>query len=261
MTAVNSALVVGGGAAGSAVAILLAEAGVQVDLIDVKPEPTATRLRNHPAGQCVARAQADSASGTTFGATVYAFETLGLRAPDPAGTVIIEMPDVKTGGPDLPATLGMPRPDLARILTDRAAATGVKLRFGTTFTELAQDDDGVDVTFSDGSAGRYDLVIGADGIRSCDPPRARHPPRDHVGRDGHLARFRPAARERHPHRSDTTAGPATSRATARRVRTRCTPTSSRTPRTAPPCRRTSSWRPARALAGLPRPVGRHPRGR
>ena len=62
--------------------------------------------------------------------------------------------------------MGMPRPELARILVDRATEVGVKVRFGTTFTELAQDDDGVDVTFSDGSTGRYDLVVGADGVRS-----------------------------------------------------------------------------------------------
>jgi 2-polyprenyl-6-methoxyphenol hydroxylase-like FAD-dependent oxidoreductase len=60
----------------------------------------------------------------------------------------------------------MYRPTLARILTDRAAASGAKLRCGTTVDALAHDDDGVDVTFSDGTSGRYDLVIGADGVRS-----------------------------------------------------------------------------------------------
>ncbi|KAI1099207.1 FAD/NAD(P)-binding domain-containing protein [Jackrogersella minutella] len=40
---------------------------------------------------------------------------------------------------------------------------GVRYRFGIHPTTLMQDDDGVDVTFSDGSTGRYDLVLGADG--------------------------------------------------------------------------------------------------
>jgi 2-polyprenyl-6-methoxyphenol hydroxylase-like FAD-dependent oxidoreductase len=80
--------------------------------------------------------------------------------------VVAEIPDAKTGGPDLPAVMGMPRPELARILVDRAGEVGVKVRFGTTFTELVQDDAGVDVTFSDGGTGRYDLVVGADGLRS-----------------------------------------------------------------------------------------------
>ena len=53
-----------------------------------------------------------------------------------------------------------------RILVDRAIEVGVKVRLGATFTQLSQDDDGVDVTFADGSPSRYDLVVGADGIRS-----------------------------------------------------------------------------------------------
>jgi len=165
VTAINNALVVGGGAAGSAVAILLAEAGVQVDLVDVKPEPTAIGSGITLQGNAL-RVLRQLGVWEEVQRNGYAFETLGLRAPDPAGTLIVEMPDVKTGGPDLPATLGMPRPVLARILIDRAVAAGVKIRYRTTFTQLAQDPDGVDVSFSDSSGGRYDLVIGADGIRS-----------------------------------------------------------------------------------------------
>ena len=94
----------------------------------------------------------------------YAFNTLGLRTPD--GALLMEMEDVRSGGPDLPATVGMYRPTLARILTEAAAAAGAKLRYGTTVQSLSQDADGVDVIFSDGTSGRYDLVIGADGVRS-----------------------------------------------------------------------------------------------
>jgi 2-polyprenyl-6-methoxyphenol hydroxylase-like FAD-dependent oxidoreductase len=49
---------------------------------------------------------------------------------------------------------------------DSWAEAGAKARFGTTFATLAQDAAGVDVTFSDGSTGRYDLVVGADGVNS-----------------------------------------------------------------------------------------------
>ena len=41
MTAVDNVLVVGAGLAGTATAIRLAEAGVAVDLVEVKPEVTA----------------------------------------------------------------------------------------------------------------------------------------------------------------------------------------------------------------------------
>ena len=97
----------------------------------------------------------------------YPFNDLGLRAPDPAGTLIAEFPDARTGGGDLPATLGLPRPDLARIMADRTVAAGAKLRYGASVLSLAQDESGADLTFSDGSAGRYDLVVGADGIKSA----------------------------------------------------------------------------------------------
>ncbi len=94
----------------------------------------------------------------------YAFDALGLRTPD--GTVLAEIPDVRTGGADLPGTVGMYRPHLTRLLADRAAELGVKIRTGTAPTALDQDAAGVELTCSDGSRARYDLLIGADGVRS-----------------------------------------------------------------------------------------------
>jgi 2-polyprenyl-6-methoxyphenol hydroxylase-like FAD-dependent oxidoreductase len=163
--AVQNALVVGAGAAGTATAILLAEAGVAVDLVEVKPDPTTVGSGITLQGNAL-RVLRRLGVWEQVLAAGYPFDSLGLRAPDPAGTLLVELPDTRTGGPDLPATVGMPRPALARILLDRAAAVGARTRFGTTFTTLDQDDDGVDVAFADGSTGRYDLVVGADGIRS-----------------------------------------------------------------------------------------------
>jgi 2-polyprenyl-6-methoxyphenol hydroxylase-like FAD-dependent oxidoreductase len=165
MPAVNNVLVVGGGAAGAAAAILLAEAGVAVDLVEVKPELSTVGSGITVQGNAL-RVLRQLGVWDEVRAAGYAFDSLGLRAPDPAGTLLVELPDVRSGGPDLPATMGMPRPILARILIDRATTVGVKVRFGTTTTDLAQDDDGVDAAFADGSTGRYDLVVGADGIRS-----------------------------------------------------------------------------------------------
>jgi 2-polyprenyl-6-methoxyphenol hydroxylase-like FAD-dependent oxidoreductase len=165
MPAVNNVLVVGAGLAGAGVAIHLATAGVAVDLVEIKPEVTALGSGISLQGNAL-RELKSLGLWDQVEAAGFAFDTTGIRAPDPNGTVVAEIADAKTGGPDVPAGMGMPRPELARILVDRAAEVGVKVRFGTTFTELAQDDDGVDVTFADGSAGRYDLVVGADGIRS-----------------------------------------------------------------------------------------------
>ena len=165
MPAVRNVLVVGGGAAGAAAAILLAEGGVEVELIDIKPGLAAAGSGITLQGNAL-RVLRALGVWDQINRQGYAFDTLGLRAPDPAGTLIVELDDIRTGGPDLPATLGMYRPALARIMLDRAASAGVTIRFGTTCAALDQDGAGVAVTFADGSAGRYDLVVGADGIRS-----------------------------------------------------------------------------------------------
>jgi 2-polyprenyl-6-methoxyphenol hydroxylase-like FAD-dependent oxidoreductase len=163
--AVRNVLVVGGGAAGAAAAILLAEGGVSVELIDIKPDVGALGSGITLQGNAL-RVLRQLGVWDHVQEHGYGFDTLGLRAPDPDGTLIAELDDIRTGGPDLPATMGMYRPTLAKILVDRAVEAGAKVRFGTTYTALEQDDAGVDVTFADGSTGRYDLVIGADGLRS-----------------------------------------------------------------------------------------------
>ena len=166
MPAVSNVLVVGAGLAGTATAIGLATAGVPVDLIDLKPKVSAIGSGITMQGNGLRELRRLGVWDEVLAAG-YPFDSLGLRAPDPAGTLLAEIPDARTGGPDLPATVGLPRPELARIMVDRAVAVGAKLRLGTSVRSLSQDDGGVDVVFSDGSAGRYDLVAGADGIRSA----------------------------------------------------------------------------------------------
>jgi 2-polyprenyl-6-methoxyphenol hydroxylase-like FAD-dependent oxidoreductase len=65
-----------------------------------------------------------------------------------------------------PANVGIGRPALHKVLGDRTRAGGAQVRLGVTADRLADDGAGVDVGFSDGSTGRYDLVIGADGVYS-----------------------------------------------------------------------------------------------
>jgi 2-polyprenyl-6-methoxyphenol hydroxylase-like FAD-dependent oxidoreductase len=166
MPAVSNVLVTGAGLAGTAAAIGLAEAGVAVDLIDAKPEVDAVGSGITMQGNGLRELRRLGVWEQVLAAG-YPFDSLGLRAPDPAGTLLAEFPDARTGGPDLPATVGLPRPALARIMAGRAVAAGAALRLGRAVSSLAQDDGGVDVTFTDGSAGRYDLVIAADGIRSA----------------------------------------------------------------------------------------------
>ncbi|SDK47632.1 2-polyprenyl-6-methoxyphenol hydroxylase [Nocardioides sp. YR527] len=165
MPAITSVLVIGAGTAGTATAILLAERGVSVDLVEAKPDISALGSGITLQGNAL-RVLRDLGVWEQVRAEGYGYDTLGLRAPDPAGTLLVELEDHRTGGPDLPATMGMYRPTLARILLERAVESGAKVRFGVVPTALSQDDGGVEVTFADGSSGRYDVVVGADGVRS-----------------------------------------------------------------------------------------------
>ena len=238
--AVSRVLIVGAGLAGTAAAIGLATGGVVVELIDVKAEVGATGSGITMQGNGLRELRRLGIWEAVL-ATGYPFDSAGLRAPDAAGTLLADLPDVRTGGPDLPATVGLPRPALARIMTDRAVAAGAALRLGTAAITLSQDGNGVDVTFADGSAGRYNLVIGADGIRSATRQMigvANEPRPTGMAIFRALGPGRPAS----PVPTCTTAGPRTSPGTAPPARIRCTRTWWRTRGTAPGRRRRSGWR-------------------
>lgn len=159
---VANALVVGGGIGGMATAIALASRGVSVDLIDIDPE-----WRVYGAGI------------TITGPTLRAYHRLGMverirsegavtnksriRLYD--GTVLreLEEPVIEAG---LPATGGIMRPVLHRIMQDDVRSHDIPVRLGVTVSALSEAGDRVDVTFSDGTCGAYDIVIGADSVSS-----------------------------------------------------------------------------------------------
>lgn len=164
MTCVNTVLVVGGGTSGNALTLLLRRAGVDVDLVEIDAgwnvRGSGITLQGNALRVLREIGVWDEVREHGFG-----FNTVGLAAPD--GTVLHVAEDFRTGGPDLPATLGMRRPVLQRILTDAVRASGAGVRLGCTVKSLAHDDAGVEVAFTDGTTGRYDLVVAADGRRSA----------------------------------------------------------------------------------------------
>ena len=90
----------------------------------------------------------------------------GRKVFDGKGTLLFSSPGERQLGPDIPNGAGILRPVLHRIVYDAAVAAGASIRFGMSVTSLSQDDHGVNVRFSDGTSGRYPLVVGADGIAS-----------------------------------------------------------------------------------------------
>lgn len=163
MAAVNSVLIVGGGTAGCALATLLARGGIEVHIAETKTDWTVHGSGITLQGNAL-RVLDEIGVWPQVRDQGFPFGGLGIRSH--TGAIIAEFADQSTGGPDLPATTGLNRPQLATILSDAARQAGAVVRLGVTVRALEQDASGVDVTFDDGTEGRYDLVVGADGIRS-----------------------------------------------------------------------------------------------
>ncbi|WP_369227026.1 FAD-dependent oxidoreductase [Streptomyces sp. R39] len=161
----RAVLVVGGGTAGNAVTVLLRRAGLAVDLIEARPDWNATTGSGITLQGNALRVLRELGVWEEVKASGAAFDAFAVTAPD--GTLLNLVQDYRTGGDDLPATLGMQRPRLQQILIDAVRESGAAIRLGTTVETLEQGAYGVSVRFSDGTAGHYDLVIGADGLNSA----------------------------------------------------------------------------------------------
>ncbi len=156
-------LVIGGGVAGPAAAIKLAEGGVRVEVIDSAENwgAVGTGVSLSP---LTLRALGNLGLAHEVMAKGHLHDTLTFC--NPMGGVINTLTNPRLFSPEIPAEGGIMRPILHQIMAARMAELGVKVRTKLTVSALADDGKGVDVTFSDGSSGRYDLVIGADGLYS-----------------------------------------------------------------------------------------------
>jgi 2-polyprenyl-6-methoxyphenol hydroxylase-like FAD-dependent oxidoreductase len=160
---VSSALVVGGGITGSILALALARRGVSVELAEISPRWHGVGHGITVQGNLLAALAKVDALDAVLDRGVP-FDQLRMRQAD--GTLIAEVPTPRTGGRELPATMGALRSDLQEVLCERVYAAGVRVRLGLSPRAVAQDARRAYVEFTDGSTGTYDLVAGADGIRS-----------------------------------------------------------------------------------------------
>jgi 2-polyprenyl-6-methoxyphenol hydroxylase-like FAD-dependent oxidoreductase len=156
-------LVVGGGIAGMAAAISLAQRGFPIDLVEIDAQ-----WRVYGAGITITaptyRAFAwlgllDALRDNGYGAAG------GTRICAADGTVLGDLP-TEPLGIDMPPIGGIMRPKLHELLAKRTRESGVRVRLGVSWDHWEDPGEHVHVTFTDGSQGQYSVVIVADGALS-----------------------------------------------------------------------------------------------
>jgi 2-polyprenyl-6-methoxyphenol hydroxylase-like FAD-dependent oxidoreductase len=163
----NTAIVAGGGIAGTVAAIALHRAGVEPVVYEARPRDADER------GAFLTVAVNGLAALRALGldpATVLAagYPTPRLRLGNGSGRRLADLP---LGGPtaDGTTTTTIRRADLYAALRTAAAERGITIRYGQRLVALAEDRDGVTAGFT-GRGGdrqaRGDLLVGADGLRS-----------------------------------------------------------------------------------------------
>ena len=160
MAKLGTILVVGGGVAGLTTAAALDRYGFTTELVERQQawQALGAGFLVQPNGMRMLGSLGLAAGVENAGAVVRQWQFCNEQ-----GEVLSEI-DLKTLWGDAGPCVGIERPNLQRALLPGVA--NVRCRLGTSVISLEQDDRRVLVGFSDGSTGDYDLVVGADGIRS-----------------------------------------------------------------------------------------------
>lgn len=175
MTAIHHILIVGAGPAGLALAIALRRQGLTPHLVE--------RASGWPVGGAGLYlvgngTRALQALGVAEGAIGASQVTRTQAFCDHRGAILARV-DVAAYWRGCGPCLGLRRAALLHLLAEHLE--DLPVRWNTRVAALQQTDRHVTVRFSDGSTADYDVVVGADGIRSsirrllfgASPPRER----------------------------------------------------------------------------------------
>ncbi|KAF5697067.1 putative 2-polyprenyl-6-methoxyphenol hydroxylase [Fusarium globosum] len=154
-------LICGAGIAGNALAYWLAQQRHHVTVIERHPDLRSTGLQIDIRGHGI---EVLKRMGLEAALRSMSVKEQGLEFVNSSGKVIAYFPanTTGTGLQSFTTDYEIMRGDLIRLLYDRTKDR-VRFTFGTTVDSFEQLDDSVEVLFSSGDKGRYDLVIGADG--------------------------------------------------------------------------------------------------
>ncbi|PZG56006.1 monooxygenase [Spongiactinospora gelatinilytica] len=155
----RTVLISGAGVGGPTLAYWLARNGFRVTVVERAREPRSSGNPVDVKGPAVGIAQ-----------RMGILPRLRQAATGNAGLTFVDANGRRTGRLDMravqrPGEIELPRADLSAILF-QAGREHAEYVFDDSIASLAQDEHGVEVTFERGTARRFDLVIGADGLHS-----------------------------------------------------------------------------------------------
>jgi 2-polyprenyl-6-methoxyphenol hydroxylase-like FAD-dependent oxidoreductase len=153
----HTVAIAGGGPTGMMLAAELALAGVDVAVVERRPDHVLV----------------DSRAGGLHSRSIEVLDQRGVadrflaegRVAQVAtfGTTVLDMSDFPTRHP---YTLALWQKHIERIMAGWIAELPVQIYYGSEVTDFAQDDTGVDVRLSDGEPLRAHYLVGCDGGRS-----------------------------------------------------------------------------------------------
>ncbi len=155
-------LIIGAGIGGLSAGIALRKKGYDVELIEKDPEWTVYGVGIIQQNNVI-RAMHELGVIDDYIDAGYGFDHVKIFAPNGVEVAKIPLPPLVEG---YPANAGIARPALQKVLAESTKKSGCDIRLGLTAENINENENSVDVTFSDGSQDSYDLVIGADGIYS-----------------------------------------------------------------------------------------------
>ncbi|WPB94297.1 FAD-dependent monooxygenase [Streptomyces malaysiensis] len=155
-------VIVGAGIAGTTAAIALAETGWTVHILELSPDGRTAGWGLSLTGPALRALDSLGLADVCVDAG-YGMSRITNWEPD-GSAFEIGLPPLL--GPNRPATAGIPRPELHRILTARALERGVAISYGLSVADLQELPSGVQAVLTDGRTVNADLIVGADGIRS-----------------------------------------------------------------------------------------------
>ena len=163
MSSVQNVLIVGGGIAGITLGLGLRKRGIDAKIVEVNAQWAIPGLGIALLGPTL---RALKTIGLIDACVQAGFGYSAIKNFNASGTLmgVVDLPPLC--GRSYPASVGMLRVALHRILLEAAQAARLPIQLGRTVRAIRQRSDCAEVEFNTGAMERFDLVVGADGAYS-----------------------------------------------------------------------------------------------